>query len=229
MKRDSYNAILTNSIPADDMTTIRALVKRVADADKIDEHGGWDFGIEKVTRNRSRALNWDLYGYGNDTHSGNLLAVIQVREWTEGKRWNTVRKSYFLIGENEDGTAFAHPVSHAPIFAAIKAGRDVVLAVQNWIFGGDYAGMVRHGDLALLPMAKRPGGTKGQLRKVAVLEESHELRAAQIAQVDGRIYAKNPTLTHIPGTHPPVNGSGWFRVVIGQRASAWNFAQPTID
>lgn len=229
VQRDNYQAIMINAIPQDDANAIRNLVKRVADAEKVDEHGGWDFGIQQLTRSRSRALNWDLYGYGHDIHSGGLLAVIQVREWTEGKRWNTVRKSYFLLGENEDGSVFAHTVSHAPIFAAIKAGRDVVLSVQNWIFGGDYAGMVRQGDLALLPMKSRPAGTKGQLRRVALLEDSHELRASQIADVDGRIYARNPQMRHIPGTHPDVSGDGWFRVVVGQRASAWNFARPTID
>lgn len=229
MLRDNYDAIITSSIPTSDAQAIRKLVNRVSHAEKIDEHGGWDFGITALTRSRSRALNWDLYGYGHDIHDGSLLAVIQVREWTEGKRWNTIRKSYFLIGENEDGSAFAHPVSHAPIRSAIKCGKDVVLAAQNWIFGGDYAGMIRHGDLALIPMLKRPAGTKGQLRKVSILESSHELRAAQIAVVDNRVYAKNPTLKHIPGTHPTVSTTGWCRVVVGKRASAWNFAQPTVD
>jgi hypothetical protein len=229
LTRDSYGAIALSTLTDIDPQLIRNLVQDVTSADKIDEHGGWDFGIQKLTRRRSRALNWDLYGYGYDVHSGNLLAVIQVREWTEGSRWNSVRKSYFLIGHNEDGSAFAHPVGHAPIHAAIKAGRDVVEAVQNWIFGGDYRNMIRHGDLVIVPMSKRPAGTKGQLRRKAILQESHEVVAAQIAQVEDRIYARNPHLRHIPGVHPDVEAQGWCRIIVGKRATAWNFAAPTID
>lgn len=228
-QRDAYNAIVFRTLDSVDQNAIRDLVNAASTADKIDEHGGWDFGIEKLTRKRSRALNWDLYGYGHDCHSGQLLAVIQVREWTEGNRFNTVRKSYFLLGRNEDQTTFAHPVSANVVHAAIRRDADVVQSVQNWIFGGNYCAMIRHGDLALIPLATRPARTKGQLRKTAVLEGSHELRATQIADVDGRIYAKNPALRHLPGVHPDVAATGWHRVIVGKRASYWNFAAPTID
>lgn len=229
VQRDSYKAIGLSSLDRELVGQVRELVNAAASAEKIDEHGGWDFGIQQVTRRRARALNWDLYGIGFDVHSGQLLAVIQVREWTEGRRFNRVRKSYFLLGRNEDNSAFAHPVSHGPIFAAIRAGRDVVRACQDWIFGGDYGAMIRHGDLVLIPMKARPAGTKGQLRKVATIEGSHKLAARQIAEVDGRIYAKDPALSHVPGVHPDVSASGWCRVLVGKRANFWDFAQPTID
>lgn len=229
IKRDGYKAIVFSSLPDDVRQLVLDLVEDVSSADKVDEHGGWDFGIGKISRSRSRSLNWDLYGISTDVHSSKPVAVIQVREWTQGGRWNTVRKSYFLIGRNEDGSAFAHPVSHGPIFAAIRAGRDVVLACQNWIFGGDYEGMIRQGDVVMVKMKKRPGGTKGQLRRKVRLESSHKLTATQIADVDGRIYAKNPKMTHVPGTHPDIGGRGWYRVIVGRRADFWNFAAPTID
>ena len=229
MKRDTYGAIDTAILSAEEWADVQALVKNVADADKLDEHGGWDFGIQALTRTRSRALNWALYGIGRDVHSGELLAIIQVREWTEGRKWNTVRKSYFLVGTNEDGSTFAHPVSANVIHRAIRDERDVVQAVQDWIFGGDYSAMLRQGDVALIPMSKRPAGTKGQLRRTATLEDSHLLRARQIAEVDGRLYARNPELTHAPGTHPDVRAEGWYRIIVGKRARFWDFAVPTID
>ena len=226
MIRDSYNAIDLTSIPHTDSAAIRILVKTVTE--QPDAHG-WDFGIQQLTKRRARALNWDCYGYSLDVHSGNLVAVIQVREWTEGKRWNRVRKSYFLIGTNEDGSGFAHPVSHAPVHAAIAADRDPVLAAQNWIFGGDYSAMIRQGDIALIPMAKRPAGTKGARQRELVIEDSHVLTATQIARVGDRIYAKNPTVIHRPGTHPTVHATGWTRVIVGRRSRFWRFAHPTID
>lgn len=230
-QRGTYDEILLSSIDPDTRQKIEQLIDDASSADKIDEHGNWDFSASFDKKGRGSAINWDLYGYGLDVHTGQLLIVLQVRQYIKRHKnwWPTVHKNYFLVGRNEDGSTFAHSVSHAPIFAAIRAGRDVVLAVQNWIFGGDYSAMLRHGDLALLPLRARPAGSKGQLRKHAVLEESHELSATQIAIVENRIYAKNPMLHHMPGTHPDVSARGWFRIMIGARAKFWGFSAPTID
>lgn len=225
--RDGWNAIVMTRLPAEVSERVKALVKSVSEADKVDEHGGWNFGIESLTRRRSRALNWDLYGFGTDMHSDAFLAVIQVREWTEGRRYNTVRKSYFLIGENEDKTVFAHPVESRVVHAAVKADRDVVLACQNWIFGGDYAAMLRQGDIALIPLKKAPAADKLSQR-VMVLEGSHRLKGTQLRQ-NGHLYVRNPDMVHIPDTHPAVSAKGWHRVVIGKRSRFWNFAVPTVD
>lgn len=228
MKRGTYGELVSSELEPDVLSEVRAMVKEASSADKVDEHGSWDFGAAFDRKGRGESLNWDIYGVGWDVHDGQLLAVIQVRQFRRTK-YTQVRKNYFLIGRNEDGRTFAHAVSHAPIFAAIKGGRDVVAAVQDWIFSGDYQRMVRQGDLALIPMKSRPGGTKGQLKRVAVLEGSHALRADQIAVVEGRVYAKNPSLTHLPGTHPHVKADGWVRIVVGKRAEFWKFAAPTVD
>lgn len=231
IKRSTYDEISLSSLDPELKQQVIDLIDRAASADKVDEHGSWDFSAAFDSKGRGQAINWDLYGIGYDCHSGSLLIVVQIRKYEKRhKNWfPSVHKNYFLVGTNEDATTFAHAVSHAPVFAAIRAERDVVKAVQDWIFGGDYCGMLRHGDLALIPMKSRPAGSKGQLRKVALLEESHELKATQIANVEGRIYAKNPSLHHLPGTHSDVNATGWYRIVVGKRASFWKFAAPTID
>jgi len=231
IQRSTYSEIVLSSIDPELKRQVVDLIERASSADKVDEHGSWDFSAAFDKKGRGQAINWDLYGVGYDCHSGHLLIVLQVRKYSkQHKNWfPSIRKNYFLVGTNEDGSTFAHAVSHAPIFAAIRAERDVIRAVQNWIFGGDYCGMIRHGDLALIPMKARPAGTKGQLRRSAVLEESHELSATQIAHVENRIYAKNPTLTHLPGQHPTVTATGWYRIVVGKRAEFWKFAAPTID
>ncbi len=231
IKRSTYDEIALSSLDPELKRQCLDLIDRAADADHIDEHGSWDFGAAFDKKGRGQAINWDLYGIGYDCHSGRLLVIVQIRQYEKRHKnwWPSIRKNYFLVGTNEDGTTFAHSVSHAPIFAAIRAEHDVIRAVQNWIFGGDYCAMIRQGDLALIPMKARPAGTKGQLRKSAVLEESHELSATQIATVEGRIYAKNPTLVHMPGTHSTISGLGWYRIIVGKRASFWRFAAPTID
>ena len=133
IQRNYFNAIVLSSVDAETRSAVRKLVEDASNAAKVDEHGSWDFGIDS-NRKRSRwtALNWDLYGFGNDLHSGKLLIVIQIRRSsTERGRYVNVRKNYFLVGTNEDDSTFAHPVESVVVHAAIRKGKDVILAVQT--------------------------------------------------------------------------------------------------
>lgn len=228
--RGSYGEIPMHSLDAETRERVAALVAAAADAAKIDEHGSWEFGVTRLNRRGTRwaALNWDLYAHGHDAHTGALLAVIQIRQAESGRRWTRVRKNYFLIGHNEDGTAFAHPVSAMCVHHAIRAGKDVIRAVQDWIFGGDYAQLLRQGDIGLIPL-RRAAGERTPLRSL-VLEDSHELQASEIRfGEDGVVYAKDPTIIHLPGAHPTVAADGWHKIVSGRRAAFWRFAAPTVD
>jgi hypothetical protein len=229
-QRGSYGEIPLYHLDAETRSQVAELVEAAASAAKIDEHGSWEFGIAPLNRRGTRwqALNWDLYGHGHDAHTGELLVVIQIRQVVSGRRWNKIRKNYFLLGKNEDGTTFAHPVSAAVVHAAIRAGQDVVRRVQDWIFDCDYGQVRRQGDIALIPL-RRAAGERTPLRTM-VLEDSHELRALEIRLgADGVVYAKDPRLVHTPGTHPTVAADGWHKVVTGRRASFWRFAAPTVD
>ena len=228
--RGRYGEIPLYALDAESRAQVAALVADAAGAAKIDEHGSWDFGIARLNRRGTRwqALNWDLYAYGTDVHSGTLLAVVQVRQVISGRRWNRVRKNYFLLGQNEDGSTFAHPVSAHVVHHAIRAGRDVIRAVQDWIFGADYGEVRRQGDLALIPL-RRACGERTPLQMM-LLEDSHELQASEIRfGAGGVVYAKDPTLIHLPGTHPTVGAAGWHKIVSGRRAAFWRFAAPTVD
>lgn len=228
--RGSYGEIPLYHLDAETRSQVAALVADAAGAAKVDEHGTWEFGVASLNRRGTRwaALNWDLYGYGHDAHSGELLAVVQIRQAVRGRRWTRIRKNYYLIGTNEDGTAFAHPVSANAVHHAIRAGRDVIRAVQGWIFGCDYAQLLRQGDIALIPL-RRAAGERTPLQSL-VLEDSHELQANEIRfGAGGVVYAKDPTLIHLPGAHPTVAADGWHKVITGRRASFWTFAAPTID
>jgi hypothetical protein len=228
--RGRYGEIPFYTLDAETRERVAALVAEAGEAAKVDEHGSWDFGIASLNRRGTRwqALNWDLYGHGHDAHTGALLVVIQVRQAVSGRRWTRIRKNYFLVGTNEDGTAFAHPVSAMCVHHAIRAGRDVIRAVQDWIFGADYGEVRRQGDIALIPL-RRAAGERTPLQMM-LLEDSHELHASEIRLgAGGVVYAKDPTLIHLPGTHPTVGAAGWHKIVSGRRAAFWRFAAPTVD
>jgi hypothetical protein len=236
IERNSYGAIEIGFLPQRTKKQIRNLVKLAATAQKVDEHGNWEFGATFDRRGRGAALNWDLYGYGRDYHNRRLLIVIQIRQWEKTRRngYPNVKKSYFLVGRNEDNSAFAHPVESRVVHHAIRNNLDVVRRVQSWIFGADYTRVLRHGDVALVPI-RRPTNTKTLKTKTLVLQPSggsasHTLAATEIKQrTNGILYAKNPSLVHGPGTHPDVIAKGWHKVMIGNRATFHEFAAPTID
>ncbi len=228
IQRGGYGEIYLRNINKRTCEQIKSLVHQAAKADKIDDHGNWEFGCSFDKKGRGTALNWDLYGYGRDYHSKKLLCVIQIRQAHRVKSgyFLSIRKSYFLLGRNEDNSVFAHPVESRVIHHAIRKDLDVVLAVQNWIFNCNYKRVIRQGDLALIPVRSKPKGNN-KLGPV-LLENSHQLLSESIIQND-HLYAFNPTLTHLPNVHPEVMGVGWFKVVVGKRSDFWNFAAPTID
>lgn len=230
-KRGFYGEIPLNSLTPTTAKRVEKLVDSVSKAEKVDEHG-WDFGTDFDDNCCGEALNWDLYGYGQDFHNRKFLAVIQVRQWSKRSKraWSKVRKNYYLIGRNEDKTFFAHSIQSQVIYSAIKRNVNVIQACQSWIFGADYKKVIRQGDLALVPLHVTGGDTL--VEKGCTLEESHLLVADEL-RLNGKngktLYAKNPKLTHIPEKHPFVTGKGWYKVMVGKRASYWDFASPTVD
>lgn len=101
-------------------------------------------------------------------------------------------------------------------------------SAQSWIFGGeDYSKVQRQGDIAVVPITRRPKGdiVEGPL----VILKSQQIQADEIRKSRRTPYALNPTLLHLPGVHPEVRATGWHKVIIGQRAQFWDFASETID
>lgn len=226
IKRGMYNEI--TSMPLEIKDKCEKLLAGVQNAAKIDEHGGWEFGlIASNGRGRVQALNYDFYGVGYDCHTTEFLAVVQVREFYRAKasHFGQMRKSYFLIGQNEDETFFAHPVPAAKIHAAIRLGKDVIKAVQDWIFEADYAKVIRQGDLCFVPVRSLKGI---EIANEINLQGSHHLVADKICE-NGHYYAVNPMMTHLPNTHPNIQAKGKYKVVVGNRARFWSFAKPTLD
>lgn len=228
--RDGYGALHEQRIPQRTYATIKRIVADISTGSR-DEHGGWSFGIESVGRHGWASLNWDVYGYRRDRHNRKLLAVVQVRQAVKRKShyWTRVRKNYFLVGRNEDSTAFAHCVPSQVIHHAIKANREVVEACQTWIFGCDYSRVIRQGDLALVPFARLPVGAVEQTERRLTIADSHVVTADRFWKLGDNIYVDNPYLVHQPQTHAEVIAKGLHRLVLGSRAAAWSFSPESID
>ena len=149
---ERFKEIILSTVNKTMQKKIENLVHGVKNAQKVDEHGNWDFHNNVNYDGVGEAVNWDLYDYGYDYHSKKLLCVIQIRQYVKIKKsyYPQIRKNYYLIGTNEDKTYFAHPIEGRIIYNAIKKGESIIRSVQNWIFNADYTTVVRQGDMGML-------------------------------------------------------------------------------
>ena len=254
MVRDKYNALIFDTMQSDiyDQTkscSERALKKDwlelntwpldnarkcAKDVEKFggDEHGGWQTRCNFDDKGRGEAINVDIYGIDYSQK----LYVIQVRQFIRERKsyFPQLRKSYFLIGYNENGNPFAHSLPAATIHAAIKrdpSPESPVRAAQAWIWKvkeGQLPQILRNGDVALIPISKVPQKDIIVESGMKRIIDSHWIYSKEI-RVNGATYALNPTLRHLKGQHPTQKGKGWFKVMVADRASFHDFARPTID
>jgi hypothetical protein len=180
--------------------------------------------VEFDRRRRGTALNHDLYGY--DPAQG--VAVIQARQAIGSKYGIRTRKTYFLVGRNEiTKEYFRHPVSAHTVRAAISKDTNPVLVVkkvQMWMWEVTEKQLYsssRQGDILLVPERSipkiEPSGT------TFTVADSHQIKADEI-RLNGRCYAKNPTVTHAKGQHASVAFKGWCSIRVARQSDAWDFA-----
>lgn len=191
----------------------------------------WSSMCDYDRKGRGQSLNFDLYGASEFSN----LYIIQVRQSVRQRRswYLEVRKSYFLIGRNENGNAFSHCVSYAPVQAAIRKNPGYIGAAVDgalkWIWGtSKFCDIIRHGDVALLPVKRVPIDAVKQDVLVLDVEKSHTLLSNDI-RISGKVYAYNATLTHKKNQHGDVKCNGWAQVLVGRRERPWDFAKQTID
>ena len=177
--------------------------------------------LEYNSRNEViEAVNIDMYGM--DSEAG--LYLIQVRYWRKGKRYNTKRKDYFLIGRNENNSAFCHSVEVAA-FRNKKAytPEEKIRAAQSWIFGVKYdqmAEVIRQGDMGFMPLKKAlPKNSFIDLGKTHIVGESHVIHAEQILQdvKTNKIYALRPVMKHSKNQHDDIFCTAWAEILVGKR------------
>lgn len=217
-KRDEYNALV--STPA----WGTALLK------EAEEAGTWRTGIESDRKQRGTAINTALYGY--DQAQG--LAVVQVREAAfHPTKWTRVRKDYYLIGHNENGQVFAHPVgtpSRSKLALASPEATVAYILAKIWdCRPEDLKDIVRQGDCAFIPILRIPFYAE-EVAGPVTLRNTHIL-TGDIWQHDGVYYTRRGAkLTHTKGQHATIKAKGgYYRVQEGIRATHWGFTAPHGD
>jgi len=196
----------------------------------------WTTGIASDKKQRGSSINVDVYAFDN----AQSLAIVQVRECVfHPRRWNRVRKDYYLIGRNENGNAFAHPVdsvARSKSALATPEGGVRFALMRIWdCTESQLSRIVRNGDVALIPLGardeKRVSGQWEQWEGNQVLvADSHLVEAPEFYTCGAELYARGRvTIRHIKGQHPTVTGEGLWRIQHGLRADTWSFTTPTAD
>jgi len=188
----------------------------------------WDIGIVSDRKQRGSAINTAILGWSNALN----LAVVQVRQCIfHPRRFNEVRKNYFLIGFTEQGTAFAHPVDSPLRSATCRNGTpaDVVDYVLAKIWGvkiAELPDIIRQGDVALIPIRALPANAAPIEGNTATLRDTHIIKADKILQEGEALYTCGAvSLRHSKRQHAPVRRTaGLYRVQAGFRAQPWDFS-----
>lgn len=196
---------------------------------EVEKAGAFQRGIESDRKQRGSSINVDLFGY--DEVEG--LAVIQVRQCIfHPRRYNQVRKDYYLIGHTESGSAFAHPVNTpARSKWALESPENTVAFVLSKIWNcrpDELHLIIRQGDIAFIP-ASLPKTAKETENRI-VLRETHRITGKLFKDTDGTMYCERASIVHTKRQHATVRVSGsYFRIQEGARAEVWGFTRPMGD
>lgn len=203
--------------------------------------GVFSRGIESDGRQRGSSINVDVYGWDEAKN----LVVVQVRECVfHPRRYNRVRKDYYLLGHTETGAVFAHPVESPVRSRKIKAetAEATVARVEAAIWGcgvEDLVDIVRQGDVAFVP-AYPPSSAQpvldesGECVREITIRDTHVIRVGSHGQLvrsgDDYFVSREARAEHTKRQHLTVRiRRGWYKVVAGYRASVWGFTEPKGD
>ena len=219
--RLSYGELSPNSLPK----SLSPLVKRL-----VDSVIGFESGFERISRKRFEAHNFDIYGYD----VARKLVVIQFRRAQGSKYGVSVQKQYVLAGVDE-GQDFFHILPTSPRQKkdlATTSPQELVRWCESKIFGvkpEQLSGIVRQGDVALVPVKRVPEGLKA-LPDVT-FRDSHKLEGAIFQNPETDEYFVNgaATLTHTKNEHGLKTVTGTFRVVCGESGARRDWLNGPVD
>lgn len=197
-------------------------------------------GIEFNRKQGFEAVNYSVYGFA--IVEGQQLAILQLRRSYRRRAgyFMSVRKDYYLVGRNENGNTFAHPIENVCVRGkALDNIEGAVLKALALIWGVkvDEIGLiVRNGDMAFVPVTARSIPADAIEILGVTLEGSHTLTPGTRGQVlysrslNAHFAKRAAKLSHDKGQHPTAAiVSGIYRVVAGARAAHWGFTRPTAD
>jgi hypothetical protein len=197
----------------------------------LERGGAFTVGIVSDRKHRGTAINVDVMDEDEDEH----LFVLQVRQCNfHPRRYNQVRKNYFLAGRNENGNAFAHSIA-----VNSKSARVQTALCRIWnCTPSVLPHVIRQGDVAVIPDGSvnftdcqrldpqsfiATGETSSHVFTPGALYERH----------DKFFVAESIQIWHTKQQHPFVsaklNPAKLYRVQVGVRADIWRFSQDTAD
>ena len=188
-------------------------------------------------KGRGSSVSLDLYGYDPAQN----VAIIQIRNAFRraGNHFLNVRKDYVLVGYNENGKPFRHPISAAAVHGAIrKDGADPVATVrgaQAWMWevsAAKLASGIRQGDVLIVPERGRPSNAETVAETVVLVNGTHEVSAGEfVRNGKGILFAKGPTVRHTKGQHATACGDndGWHSIRAGREAASWELGRRLSD
>lgn len=201
----------------------------------LERAGAWQTGIESDKKQRGSAINTSIYSYD----AARRLALIQVRQCIfHPRRFNQVRKDYYLCGYNELGTVFAHPVeiraSGRVVGADPAAGVRLALTRIWRCDEEDLDSIFRNGDVAFVPVARIPNGAVEVAENALVIRQTHHVRTLEGGTLykhgDDYYITGRAKIEHSKRQHPTARvGLGTWRVQAGIRSAVWGFSSPTAD
>lgn len=190
---------------------------------EAEKAGSFQRGIVSDKKQRGTSINVDVFGYDEESH----LAVVQVRRCIfRPRRYNTVHKNYFLIGRNENGNVFTHPVEspcRSPkALTSAKSTVDFVLSKIWQCEVEDLPKIIRQGDVAFVPDVL-PKDCERVTEPFVVLRNSHRL-TGEIFKRHNTFYIKKGVMKHTKGQHADIRARDMvYRVQEGVRANVYDF------
>jgi hypothetical protein len=119
------------------------------------------------------------------------------------------RSDYFVVGENENGTAFLHQIPHTVGGSLTEA--------MGWIWQGAEI-VARQGDIGIAPSSLKT--VDGEEMDIALGRGHSRHRFIGEVYVNGAVHVRSGFLVHTANQHPSIylDASCWRRIVIGRRS-----------
>lgn len=200
---------------------------------EMERAGVCETGIVSDSRRRGESVNIDPCGWDDEQ----ALAVLQVRQCIfHPRKFNRVRRDYYLCGYNENGTFFAHSIESPMRSSYAKAApKNCVEFALSKIWGVKISQLdevVRQGDIAFIPVKNLPADAAPFPEPTMILRESHILRG-EIFTAGESVFVKfGASMRHVKKEHAAIRAkkiSPFYRVALGNRAETWGFSAPTAD
>ena len=220
--RNARNEISITSLDNKIAKEVISFVARVDNSGRLNGYDNWKF--DKNFCHNGDKLNCALLAIGYDYHSKKLHIAIQIRQFRVHKAVVNVRNAYLLLGLNQDKSLFVHPVERRVIQSAIKNNKDVIYALQSWMYGVDYKKITRLGKFAIIEVPK-PKGEK-ILGDEIYIKDSISFIADEIYRKSFDLYyAKTP---HLLDCYNPLYNNKWYKVILPKKCKYWNFPEPNL-